>query len=104
MAQTTAETAAMTQASTQVDTARQSIAMFNAQVQAAVAATAGGYDSSAATVFRSVMGQWGDDVTKIIDGLNTIYENLGGTAKNYQGAMNLEGDSANQIAALLNGG
>ncbi|MDQ2876404.1 MAG: WXG100 family type VII secretion target [Actinomycetota bacterium] len=104
MAQTTAETSAMTLASTHVDNAGQAIATLRNQVQAAVDATTSGYVSPAATVFRGVMAQWGQDFTTIINGLETIRTSLVGTTKNYQGAMNLEGESANQIASLLNGG
>lgn len=101
--QTTAQTQAMTRAAQHVDGAGQAIATIRNQVSDAVAATAGGYQTSAATLFRSVMDQWATDFTSIINGLETIRTALVGTAQNYQGAMNLDHESANQIAALLNG-
>lgn len=101
--QTTAQTQAMQQAAQHVDDAGQAIATIRNQVADAVAATAGGYQSSAATLFRGVMDQWGQDFTAIINGLESIRTALTGTAQNYQGAMNLDHESANQIAALLNG-
>ena len=100
---TTAQTQAMTLAAQHVDNAGQAITTIRNQVGDAVAATAGGYETAAATLFRSVMDQWGQDFQSIINGLETIREALVGTAKNYQGAMNLDHESANQIAALLNG-
>lgn len=104
MAQTTAQTQAMSLAAQHVDNAGQAIAAIRNQVSDAVAATAGGYDTAAATLFRGVMDQWSTDFVSIINGLDSIREALVGTAKNYQGAMNLDHESANQIAALLNGG
>ena len=101
--QTTAQTDAMRQAAVHVDNAGQTITTIRNQVQEAVDATSSGYQSPAATLFRSVMGQWGQDFTNIIAGLETIRESLVGTTTNYQGAMDLEHESANQIAALLNG-
>jgi WXG100 family type VII secretion target len=101
--QTTAQTDAMRQAATHVDDAGQAIATLRNQVQEAVASTAGGYDTAAATLFRGVMDQWAQDFVSIINGLETIRENLVGTTTNYQGAMDLDRESANQIAALLNG-
>lgn len=101
--QTTAQTDAMRQAAVHVDNAGQSIATIRNQVQEAVAATAGGYQSDAATLFRSVMDQWSTDFGQIIQGLETIRENLVGTTANYQGVMDLDTESANQIASLLNG-
>jgi WXG100 family type VII secretion target len=101
--QTTAQTAAMTQAAVHVDNAGQAIATIRNQVNDAVAATSGGYVSDAATLFRNVMEQWSADFGQIIQGLETIREKLVGTTKNYQGAMDSDSTSANQIAALLNG-
>ncbi len=101
--QTTAQTQAMTLASQHVDNAGQAIATIRNQVADAVQATAGGYQTSAATLFRGVMDQWAQDFQNIINGLETIREALVGTARNYQGAMNLDHESANQIASLLNG-
>lgn len=101
--QTTAQTQAMSQAAQHVDNAGQAITTIRNQVSDAVAATAGGYQTAAATLFRGVMDQWGQDFVSIINGLETIREALVGTAQNYQGAMNLDHESANQIAALLNG-
>ena len=102
--QTTAQSQAMGVAAQHVQDAGQAIATIRNQVADAVAATTGGYQTSAATLFRGVMDQWGQDFTTIINGLQTIGEALTGTAQNYQGAMNIDQDSANQIAALLNGG
>jgi len=101
--QTTAQTDAMRQAATHVDEAGQGVATLRNQVQEAVDATAGGYQSPAATLFRGVMSQWAQDFSTIISGLETIRENLVGTTTNYQGAMDFDHQSANQIAALLNG-
>jgi WXG100 family type VII secretion target len=101
--QTTAQTQAMTLAAQHVDDASQAIHTIINQVSDAVAATAGGYQTAAATLFRDVMGQWSQDFTAIINGLDTIGEALAGTSRNYQSAMNLDQESANQIAALLNG-
>jgi len=101
--QTTAQTAAMSQAAVHVDNAGQAIATIRNQVADAVAATSGGYVSDAATLFRNVMDQWGADFNQIIQGLETIREKLVGTTKNYQGAMDIDHMSVNQVAALLNG-
>jgi WXG100 family type VII secretion target len=101
--QATAQTDAMRQAATHVDDAGQAIATLRNQVQEAVDSTAAGYQSAAATLFRGVMGQWAQDFASIISGLETIRENLVGTTTNYQGAMDIDQQSANQIAALLNG-
>jgi len=103
MAQTSAQTQAMSLAAGHVDNAGQAIATIRNQVADAVAATAGGYESPGATLFRNVMDQWGQDFAQIINGLETIREALVGTARNYQGAMSTDGESVNQIAALLNG-
>jgi WXG100 family type VII secretion target len=101
--QASAQTPAMKLAVQHIDNAGQSIATIRNQVNDAVGATAGGYQTSAATLFRSVMDQWGQDFLAIKNGLDTIREALAGTAQNYEGAMNLDHESANQIAALLNG-
>ena len=101
--QTTAQTEAMRQAATHVDNAGQAIATLRNQVQEAVDATAAGYQTDAATLFRNVMSQWAQDFVTIINGLETIRENLVGSTANYQGAMDYDRQSANQIATLLNG-
>jgi WXG100 family type VII secretion target len=93
----------MLQAAQQVADAGNAIATIRNQVADAVGATGAGYQSPAANLFRSVMGQWHDDFQSIITGLDAIGQALTGTAQNYQGAMNLDHESANQIAALLNG-
>lgn len=101
--QTTAQTDAMGQAAIHVDEAGQAIATIRNQVQQAVDATAGSYQSEAASLFRSVMDQWAQDFGTIIGGLETIRQNLVGTTANYQGAMDLDQESVSQIASLLNG-
>ena len=101
--QATAESQAMTLAATHVEHAGQAIATIRNQVNDAISATAAGYQTPAATLFRSVMDQWGQDFLSIINGLDAIREALGTTAQNYTGAMNLDHESANQIANLLNG-
>ena len=101
--QATAQTQAMTKAAQQVADAGNAIATIRNQVTDAVQATAGGYDTPAATLFRSVMEQWGQDFQSIITALDNMGQALTGVAQNYQGAMNLDHESANQIAALLNG-
>jgi WXG100 family type VII secretion target len=102
-AETTAQTAAMAQAAIHVDNAGQAIATIRNQVADAVGATSGGYVTEAATLFRNVMDQWGQDFGTIIAGLESIKEKLTGTTANYKGAMDIDSQSANQIAALLNG-
>lgn len=99
----TAQTDAMTKAAVHVDNAGQAIATIRNQVTDAVGATSAGYVSEAATVFRDVMDQWSRDFGAIISGLEGIREKLTGTTRNYQGAMSIDHESANQIAALLNG-
>ena len=101
---TTAQLAAMSQASAHVDNASQAITGFRGQVADIVAGTTAGYVTDAANVFRGVMDQWHSDLGVIIQGLETIRGNLTGTSANYQGAMDADSHSANQIAALLNGG
>jgi WXG100 family type VII secretion target len=100
--QTTAQTEAMRQAAVHVDNGGQAISTLRNQVQQAVDSTRSGYVTSAAALFRNVMDQWSNDFATIISGLETIRENLVGTATAYQGAINVDGDSANQIASLLN--
>ena len=100
--QATAQTTAMTQAAQHVDNAGQAIATIMNQVAEAVQATSGGYVTDGGKLFRTVMDQWGQDFTSIIAGLDSIREKLTGTTVNYKGAMDLDGESVNQIAALLN--
>ncbi len=100
--QATAQTTAMAQAAVHVDHAGQAIATIRNQVTDAVEATTGGYVTEAGTLFRNVMGQWGQDFNTIITGLETIHQKLTGTTVNYKGAMDIDGESVNQIAALLN--
>lgn len=100
--QATAQTTAMTQAAQHVDNAGQAIASIRNQVNDAVQATSGGYVTEAATLFRNVMDQWGQDFISIITGLESIHEKLTGTTVNYKGAMDIDGEGVNQIAALLN--
>jgi WXG100 family type VII secretion target len=101
--QASAQTQSMLQAAQHVADAGNAIATIRNQVADAVGATTSGYQSPAADLFRSVMLQWHDDFRAIMTGLDNIGTALTGTAQNYQGAMNLDHESANQIAALLNG-
>ena len=98
-----AQTDALKLAAAHVDNAAQAIMIIRNQVQDAVNATTGGYQSPAATVFQQVMAKWHDDFGVIINGLDVIKTNLSGTATNYQSTMDADKMSANQIAALLNG-
>jgi WXG100 family type VII secretion target len=93
----------MATAARHVDTAGQALANIQNRVQQAVNSTSAGYSSDAASLFRNVMGQWHQDFTKIIGGLERIQTSLTGTQKQYEGTMQQERASANQVAALLNG-
>jgi WXG100 family type VII secretion target len=101
--QASAQVDAMAVAARHVDAAGQALADIQGRVQQAVGATSGGYTSDAATLFRSVMGQWHQDFTKIIGGLERIQTALTSTQKHYEATMQQERQSANQVAALLNG-
>lgn len=100
---TSAQVDAMATAARHVDNAGQALANIQGRVQQAVAATGGGYTSEAATLFRNVMDQWHGDFTKIINGLERIQAALTSTQKHYEASIQQDRQSANQIAALLNG-
>jgi WXG100 family type VII secretion target len=104
MAGTSAQVDAMAASVRHVDTAGQALADIHGRVQQTVAATSGGYVSDAATVFRGVMDQWHQDFGKIINGLERIQSALTSTQRHYEATMAEDRGSANQIAALLNGG
>lgn len=103
MTETAAETAAMTEAARHVDAAAELLAGVRGNVAQAVAATGAGYQSDAATLFRSTMDQWGGDFDKIIGGLEQIHKALTHNAIHYQATLESDRASVNQIAALLNG-
>jgi WXG100 family type VII secretion target len=100
---TSAHTHAMAQAAFHVGNAHEAITGLKNQVAGTVAATSAGYVSEAATLFRSVMEQWDQDFNTILAGLRTMGEKLTGSSQHYGGAMDADHQSANQIAALLNG-
>jgi uncharacterized protein YukE len=100
---TAAQTQAMAEAAFHVGSAHDSITGLKNQAAATVAGTSAGYVSEAATLFRNVMEQWDQDFNTILGGLRTMGENLTGTAQHYGGAIDHDHQSANQIAALLNG-
>lgn len=100
---TSAQTAAMAKAAFHVGNAHEAITGVKNQVASTVAGTSTAYVSEAATLFRSVMEQWDQDFNTILAGLRTIGEKLTGTAQHYSGAMDHDHQSANQIAATLNG-
>jgi WXG100 family type VII secretion target len=100
---TSAQVEAMTSAAQHVDAAGQALATIQGRIQTAIANTSSGYVSDAATLFRSVMDQWHQDFTKIVNGLENIRTALTSTQKVYESTMAQEQMSANQIAALLNG-
>lgn len=102
--ETSAQVTAMNEAARHVDNAGQALATIRGNIQQAIASTASGYNSAAATLFRSTMDEWGNDFQKIIGGLERIREALTHTTKHYEATMEQERQSANQIAALLNGG
>lgn len=102
--QTSAQVEAMAQAARHVDNAGQALAVVRGNIQQAIASTATGYNSAAATLFRNTMDQWGTDFQKIIGGLERIHTALTHTAKHYEATMEQERASANTIATLLNGG
>jgi WXG100 family type VII secretion target len=99
-----AELAAMARSARYVDEAGQTLAGIRGRVQQAVAATAGGYVSEAATLFRSVMNSWDQDFNKIVAGLDRIHVSLTQTHANYTASVQQDRASVNQVAALLNGG
>jgi WXG100 family type VII secretion target len=100
---TSAQTHAMAQAAFHVGNAHEAITGVKNQVAGTVAGTSAAYVSEAATLFRSVMEQWDQDFNTILAGLRTMGEKLTGTAHHYGGAMDHDHQSANQIAAALNG-
>lgn len=100
---TSAQTHAMAQAAFHVGNAHDAITGVKNQVVSTVAATSTGYVSEAATMFRNVMEQWDQDFTTILEALRTMGEKLTGTSQHYGGAMDVDVQSANQIAAALNG-
>jgi WXG100 family type VII secretion target len=102
--QTTTDVAAMAQAAVYVDNCGQSITTIWNQVNDAVDQTHGGYETAGAALFRNVMGQWSTDFGKIIEGLEEIRQALVGNRLAYHGAIDIDHMSANQVAALLNGG
>ena len=102
--ETTAQIAAMAEAARHVDNAGQALATIRGTVATAIAATAAGYNSPAATLFRGTMDQWQGDFQKIIAGLERMHEALTHTTRHYVATIEQERQSANEIAALLNGG
>ena len=100
---TSAQTTAMAQAAFHVGNTHDAITGLKNQAASTVAGTTTGYVSEAATLFRSVMEQWDQDFNTILAGLRTMGEKLTGTAHRYGGAMDHDRQSANEIAALLNG-
>lgn len=101
---TSAQTDLMAKAAVDVDNAGQVLAGIQGRVQQAVAATSGGYQSQAASLFRSVMDQWNGDFGTIISGLERIHEALTQTQRQYVASADQDRQSVNQIASLLNGG
>jgi WXG100 family type VII secretion target len=101
---TSAQVDAINMAAAHVDTAGQELATIRSNIQLAIASTAAGYNSAAATLFRNTMDQWGADFQKIIGGLERIREALTQTQRHYQATIEQERQSANTIASLLNGG
>ncbi len=102
--ETSAQLTAMKQAALQVDRASAELARVRHTIAQAVASTAGGYSSPAADLFRSTMDQWSTDFTRIVGGLDRIREALHQNARQYEATLDQERQSANQIAAVLNGG
>lgn len=100
---TSAQTHAMAQAAFHVGNAHEAITGLKNQAASTVAGTSAAYVSEAATLFRNVMEQWDQDFNTILGGLRAMGEKLTGTAQHYGGAMDSDHQSANQIAALLNG-
>jgi WXG100 family type VII secretion target len=101
---TSAQTQLMAKAAVDVDNAGQVLAGIRGRIQQAVAATSTGYVSDAGHLFRSVMDQWDTDFQTIVNGLQRIHEALTQTHHNYTAGIQQDRQSANQIAALLNGG
>lgn len=104
MAGTSAQTTAMAEAARHVDNAGQALAVIRGNIQQAIASTSSGYTSAAATLFRNTMSQWDQDFQKIVGGLEQIHHALTSTTRHYEATMQQERQSANEIAALLNGG
>jgi WXG100 family type VII secretion target len=102
--ETSAQIAAMAEAAGHVDNAGQALATIRGTVAQAVAATASGYNSPAAVMFRNTMDQWHGDFQKIIAGLERMHQALTHTTRHYEATLEQERNSANEIAALLNGG
>ena len=100
---TSAQTHAMAQAAFHVGNAHDAITGVKNQVATTVAGTSTAYVSEAATMFRGVMEQWDQDFNTILAGLRTMGEKLTGTSQQYGGAMDFDHQSANKIAAALNG-
>ena len=97
-----AQMAAMAQAATQVEEAGRTLAGIRSRVSGTVAATQSGYQSEAATVFRTVMEQWDQDFTKIVAGLDRIRDALSATTRAYQASVEHDRSSANSIMSALN--
>jgi uncharacterized protein YukE len=100
---TTAQVDAITVAARHVDNAGQDLKIIRGRIQQAVGATEGGYQSDGGNLFRSVMAQWDGDFRTIIEGLEKIRVALVGTHRHYVATMEQERQSANTIAAMLNG-
>jgi WXG100 family type VII secretion target len=97
-----AQIPAMAQAATQVEEASRALAGIRSRVAGTVANTQSGYQSEAATVFRSVMEQWDQDFSKIVAGLDRIHGALTGTHRAYQASVEQDKSSANSIMSALN--
>lgn len=103
MTDSRADTEKMNTAANAVDNTGQVLANIRGNIQSAVDSTATGYTSPAATLFRNTMGQWDQHFAKILNDLQRMHEALRHNTVHYQATMETERDSANQLAALLNG-
>jgi hypothetical protein len=93
----------MGEASRHLDQAQDALTAIRLAVAQSVAATASGYTSEAATLFRSTMDQWGAEFNKIIGGLERMRGSLNSNRLQYEATLDQERQSVNQIAAQLNG-
>jgi WXG100 family type VII secretion target len=101
--ETAGDVQAMSDAARHVNNAGHALATIRGNIQAAVDATAGGYNSPGARLFREVMAQWHDDFAKIISGLEKIETALTHNQSHYVATLDDEMHSAGTIAAILNG-
>lgn len=91
----------MAQAATYVDDARSQLETLRTAVAATIVGSGGGWNTDAATAFRTLMDQWNTDCSVIVRTLDETREKLVGTRTNLSSAMDTEATGVTQITSIL---